>query len=262
MISGVEALEEFRLERLTYREAENFADMGAVVLLPISPLEAHGPHLPLGVDFFGASTLADMSAVMLMEKDVPVVVAPVLPYALADVAMPFAGTISLKKSTVEALIRDIAGSFLSHGFRGMVVICQHLERPNLAALKSAAADATGAGLPVTVVNPFLTGADKMVALMKGEFPELDLHAGEWETALCLWRFPELVKQDVLQNLPPNWVNLREKLYEQGCRDFVEAGGSQCYFGDPSCATAELGQKIYVALVSALTEEVIEWLAKI
>ena len=104
--------------------------------------------------------------------------------------------------------------------------------------------------------------DKMVALMKGEFPELDLHAGEWETALCLWRFPELVKQDVLQNLPPNWVNLREKLYEQGCRDFVEAGGSQCYFGDPSCATAELGQKIYVALVSALTEEVIEWLAKI
>jgi creatinine amidohydrolase len=225
-------------------------------------MEAHGPHLPLGVDFFGASLLADLSATMLTERNVPVVVAPVLPYALADVAMPFAGTVSLKKETVTGLIKDIARSFLRHGFKGMVVICQHLERPNLAALESASADATEAGFPVTVVNPFLTSADKMVTLMKGAFPELDLHAGEWETAFCLWRFPELVKHDVLQNLSPNWVNLRERLYEQGCRDFIEAGGSQGYFGDPSCATADLGRKIYDTLACSLTEEVVEWLKRI
>jgi creatinine amidohydrolase len=137
-----------------------------------------------------------------------------------------------------------------------------LERPNLAALKSASDDATAGGMPVITVNPFMSGADKMNVLMKGEFPELDLHAGEWETAYCLWRFPELVRQDVLQNLPPNWVNLRDKLYEQGCKDFVEAGGSQCYFGDPASATAGLGQKIYQVLAHALTVEVIEWLEKI
>ena len=50
--------------------------------------------------------------------------------------------------------------------------------------------------------------------------------------------------------------------KQGCKDFVEAGGSQCYFGDPSCATADLGQKIYEVLARALTEEVVEWLEKI
>jgi creatinine amidohydrolase len=255
-------LKEFRLERLNYKEAEELAGKRAVVLLPISPLEAHGPHLPLGVDFFGASTLAELSAAMLMEKDVPVVVAPVLPYALANVAMPFAGTVSLKEKTVKALVKDIATSFQSHGFKGLVIVCQHLERPNLAALKSASEDATSDGMPVITVNPFMSGADKMNVLMKGEFPELDLHAGEWETAYCLWRFPELVRQDVLQNLPPNWVNLRDKLYEQGCKDFVEAGGSQCYFGDPASATAGLGQKIYQVLAHALTVEVIEWLEKI
>ncbi len=250
------------MERLTYKEAEELAGKGAVVLLPISPIEAHGPHLPLGVDFFGASTLAELSAGMLMEKDVPVVIAPVLPYAHANVAMPFAGTVSLKEKTVKALVRDIATSFQSHGFKGLVIICQHLERPNLAALKSASDDATAAGMPVFTVNPFMTSADKMNALMKGEFPELDLHAGEWETAYCLWLFPELVKQDILQDLPPKWIKLREKLYEQGCKDFVEAGGTECYIGDPASATADLGKKIYQVLAQALKDEVIEWLEKI
>lgn len=108
----------------------------------------------------------------------------------------------------------------------------------------------------------MSSADKMNELMKGEFPELDLHAGEWETAFCLWRFPELVKQDVLQNLRPNWVNLREKLYEQGCKDFIEAGGSGGYFGDPTIATAGLGKKIYQVLANAVVDEIIEWLEKI
>jgi creatinine amidohydrolase len=255
-------LKDIRLERLTYKEAEDFAGKGAVVLLPISPIEGHGPHLPLGVDFFGASTLAELSAGMLMEKDVPVVIAPVLPYALANVAMPFSGTVSLKEKTVKALVRDIANSFQSHGFKGLVIICQHLERPNLAALKDASAEATASGMPVITVNPFMSSADKMNVLMKGEFPELDLHAGEWETAYCLWRFPELVRQEVLQDLQPNWVNLREKIYEQGCKDFVEAGGPQGFFGDPTIATAGLGKKIYQVLSHAVTDEIMAWLEKI
>jgi creatinine amidohydrolase len=197
-----------------------------------------------------------------MEKNVPVAIAPVLPYALANVAMPFAGTVSLTENTVKSLVRDIAASYQSHGFKGLVILCQHLERPNLAALKSASGDATAAGMPSITVNPFMSSADKMNALMKGEFPELDLHAGEWETAYCLWRFPELVKQGVLQNLQPNWVNLREKIYEQGCKDFVEAGGSQGYFGDPTIATAGLGEKIYQVLAQAVTVEIMEWLEQI
>jgi len=252
-------LKEFRLERLTFEEAEEYAGMGAVVLLPVSPLEAHGPHLPLGVDFFGARTLAELGAETLIRKKIPAVVAPVLPYALADVAMPFAGTVTLKEDTVKAVIMDIAGSFRLHGFKGMVIVCQHLERANLAALEKASSEATDAGMPVITVNPFNTNAAMMQGLMKGEFPELDLHAGEWETAFCLWNCPDLVKHDMLKSLYPNWVNLRERLYEQGCKDFVEAGGSLCYFGDPSCATSRLGQEIYEGLAKALAEEVIGWL---
>ncbi|MBW1799355.1 MAG: creatininase family protein [Deltaproteobacteria bacterium] len=252
-------MKEYRLERITYIEAEEYAKKGAIVLFPISPLEAHGPHLPLSVDFLGARTLAEMSAEKLNRQGIPAVVAPLLPYALANAAMPFAGTVTLSAKTVKALISEIAASFMHHGFKGMVIICQHLERQNLNALEEISKELSGGGSPVCTVNPIKANEPLMQSMMKGEFPELDVHAGEWETAFCLWKCPDLVKKHMIKELPPIWVNLREKLYEQGYKDFVEAGGSQCYFGDPSPATPELGEKIYNILADALTKEVVSWL---
>ncbi|MFC1579611.1 creatininase family protein [Thermodesulfobacteriota bacterium] len=251
-------MKEIWLERMTYEEAAEFAKTGAIVMLPLSPLEAHGPHLPLGVDFFGAVTLAEQSATLLNRQNVKTVIAPVLPYALADVAMPFAGTVTLRAKTLQAVVSDIAQSFKAHGFKGLVIVCQHLERANLKAMQETASDLSGAHMPAIMANPFFTHAETMNAMMKGEFPALDLHAGEWETAFCLWLYPKLVKMEILKTLPPNWVNLREKLYEQGCRDFVEAGGEKCYFGDPSKGTPELGKKIYEGLAKVLADEVLGW----
>ncbi len=252
-------MKEIWLERMTFEDAAACVRSGALVMLPVSPLEAHGPHLPLGVDFFGAGTLAEKSAELLNQQHIKTVVAPVIPYALADAAMPFAGTVSLRTDTLKALVSDIARSFKKHGFRGLVIVCQHLERANLKTLQEIAAELSGAIVPTLMVNPFFTHAETMHAMMQGEFPELDLHAGEWETAFCLWLYPRLVKMEILEDLPPNWVNLREKLYEQGCRDFVEAGGERCYFGDPSRGDPVLGRRIYEGLAKVLSEEVMDWI---
>ena len=252
-------MKEFRLERITYRETEAYASKGAVVILPVSPLEAHGPHLPLGVDFFGASKMAELSATILNEKGIPAVVAPVLPYANAQASMPFAGTVSLKTETVKAIITDIATSFNAHGFKGTAVVCQHLERPNLKALQDVSSELSTAGTLVMTVNPFEAYTRIMNEMMKGEFPELDRHAGEWETAFCLWACPEMVKQEMVKDMSPVWIDVRKKIYHEGCKDFLAAGGLQCYFGDPSCATPELGKKIYDGLAECVTEEIQTWL---
>ena len=259
---GEQGMKEIWLERMTYEEAEAYARAGALVMLPLSPLEAHGPHLPLGTDFFGAKNLAEQSAELLNQQGIKTLIAPVLPYALADVAMPFAGTVTLGAHTLKAVIVDIAESFRAHGFKGIVIVCQHLERANLKTLKETAEGLSDSGITTIVANPFFTHAETMNEMMKGEFPELDLHAGEWETAFCLWLYPKLVKMEILQKLPPNWVNLREKLYEQGCRDFVEAGGEKCYFGDPSLGNPLLGKEIYQGLAKVLAEEVMEWVNQV
>jgi creatinine amidohydrolase len=255
-------MKEFRLERMTYVMAEEYAKAGAVVILPVSPLEAHGPHLPLGVDIFGADQLANLSAEQLNRGGIPTVVAPVLPYAVAKVAMPFAGTVAIEPETLTALISDIAGSFKYHGFKGTVIVCQHLEPENLIALRKVASELSEAGSAVIIVNPFHTEAKTMHAMMKGEYPELDLHAGEWETAFCQWMYPDLVKEELLGSLAPRWVDLKQKFMKEGCKDFLEAGGADCYFGDPSCATPDLGKEIYEALAEALAHRVTEWLKEL
>ena len=251
-------MKEFRLEKVTYKDAEEYARKNAVILLPVSPLEAHGPHLPLGVDFFGAVKLAELTANILNEKGTPAVIAPLLPYTQADVAMPFTGTVSLKIKTVKAIIADIATSFATHGFKGTAIICQHLERPNLKALQDVSSDLSASGTPVITVNPFAANVDVLNNMMTGEFPELDLHAGEWETAFCLWACPELVKKDMLKDMTPNWAPLRHNLAHEGCKDMLEAGGTQCYFGDPSKATSELGERIYDILSGSIVKEIRGW----
>ena len=81
--------------------------------------------------------------------------------------MPFTGTVSLKAETVKAIVADIARSFKRHGFRGIVIVCQHLEWANLSALQDISSELTDAGVPVITVNPFQAYADKMHAMMKG-----------------------------------------------------------------------------------------------
>lgn len=249
---------EVLLEKLTYRDVEQVRKDKTIIILPMGPLEAHGPHLPLGTDFFGAKKLCELTAPKLLERGLSVLAAPVLPYTLADVAMPFPGTVTLRRDTVVALVCDIFRSFCRHGFKHFVLLCHHLERPNLAALHEAAARVSAEEkASVLVSNAILDCASSSAKLLKGEHPEWDFHAGESETAFCLWSYPDLVKKDVLSTLAPNWSDIRQR-FAQGARDFVEAGGPECYFGDPQKATPELGKKLYEGLSSALAEEIVGW----
>ena len=252
--------DEVMLEKMTYQDLEGFPKDKTVILQPLGPLEAHGPHLPLGTDFFGASKLCEMAVPKIMEKGLKVLVAPLIPYTLADAAMPFAGTVTLRRETVIALITDIAVSFSRHGFKYFVLLCHHLEGPNITALKEAAAKVISeTGLSVLVSKAIVNSIPASFSLLKGEQPELDFHAGEAETSFCLWICPELVKKEIQANLAPNWSNLGKK-FAEGARDFLEAGGPLCYFGDPQKGRAELGEQLYEIQSTALAEEIAAWLS--
>jgi len=247
------------LAELTYEECANIVKAKPVILLPLGPLEAHGPHLPLGVDIQGAVILAELGAQQLTARGIETVIAPVIPYTLAQVAMPFPGTVTLRRETVIALLLDIAASFKQHGFQRLVIVCHHLERANLAALQEAAGEISNSGLSVLVSGAIEhCFARNNPSLLKGEHPLWDFHAGEAETAFYLWKYPQLVKEAIRVNLPPVWSDIRQKFLE-GARNFFEAGAPSCYLGDPAQATAELGRRLYSILAQALAEEVEDWL---
>ncbi|MDH7572571.1 MAG: creatininase family protein [Clostridia bacterium] len=248
----------YYLAKLTYEEIDRLPRDETVIMLPMGPLEAHGPHLPLGVDFDGAVVLCDLAAELIAQRGINVAIAPAVPYALADVAMPFAGTVTLARETVTSLVLDIARSFARHGFKKMVVNCHHLEVPNLAALRAAAEAAREFGISVLVSRAIISSLPKIGSLLKGEHPELDIHAGETETAFYLWKFPEMVRSN-FRELPPVWIDIRRK-FQEGAKDFKAAGATRGYLGDPAKASAELGARLYRIQAEALADEVEKWLA--
>jgi creatinine amidohydrolase/Fe(II)-dependent formamide hydrolase-like protein len=92
--------------------------------------------------------------------------------------------------------------------------------------------------------------------MKGEHPELDFHAGEGETCMFLWKFPDKVRSSY-RELRPNWSNIREK-FAAGAKDFKEAGGERCYFGDPAKGDAKRGEALYTIQARRLADEIDAW----
>jgi creatinine amidohydrolase len=250
----------FELETMTFEEVDKLSRDETVIMLPMGPLEAHGPHLPLGVDIWGGLVLTKLAADMLSDRGCTIAIAPVVPYTISNAAMPFAGTVTLSRSTIVALVQDIAKSFARHGFKRLVLNCHHLERPNLAALHEAADGARQFAISVLVSNAILDSLPECATLMKGEHPEWDFHAGEAETSFFLWKFPEAVRKNY-RHLPPNWSNLREK-FAAGAKDFTEAGGPQCYFGDPAKGDAELGEKLYAIQARMLADEIDNWIKRL
>ena len=107
-------------------------------------------------------------------------------------------------------------------------------------------------IPTMTANPIEAIFAVMPEMMRGEFPEGDVHAGELETSFCLWKCPELVKTEIMKDLKPYYVEWKEGL------DFIEAGAKDCYFGAPALGRPELGVAIYEVIVEAIVQEVEKW----
>jgi creatinine amidohydrolase len=246
-------MNKFRLDQMTYLETEAYAKKGAIVLQPIGPLEAHGPHLPLSVDYLAAEVMAETSAERLNAKGIPAVMAPVMTIGISEPSKMFSGTVSMKPETLKSVISDIAEAFKHHGFKGTVIVNQHGERLNIETLIKTSAELTERGIPTIMANPIGKIMGKIQDMLSGGSPEGDFHAGEIETSFCLWKCPELVKTEIMKDLKPYYVKQKG-----GFKSFVEAGATDCYFGAPALGKAELGEAIYEVIVEEIVKEVENW----
>jgi creatinine amidohydrolase len=243
------------LERMTYPQVEQLAARTDLALLPVGPPEAHGPHLPVGTDQIAARELCERAGHELAARGIECLVAPLLPYCLAEVAGTFPGTISVRAEVVAALVADICRGLSRSGFHRILVVSGHAEEENLAALRAGAEQAVEAGASVRVSRWYGDALPKLLHLLQEDHPEYDVHAGEWESALVLLRAPELVDRAVLDALPPNWGtrNISERR-AAGARHFPELGAPEAYSGDPRRATAATGEALYAALGRFIAEE--------
>jgi creatinine amidohydrolase len=240
------------MSEMTWTEVDEALKDRPVALVPVGATEAHGPHLPLATDTLIATELARRGAARLKEQGIPSLILPPVVFTVADFGADFAGTLSVPAETATALLRDV-GIAASKRFRAVAFVNLHLEPRHLECLKKAVEEATKAG--ASVCHADLT--KKRWADLLGEAFLQGDHGGAWETSLMMAASPELVRDSVRRNLPP--IDGLLPAIKKGAKTFVEAGGEDAYFGDPTAATTEEGENYFEALTEVLTLSVMEHL---
>lgn len=105
--------------KLTNEELADI-DRNLPVIIPLGLVEAHGPHLTLGLD----NDTADYFSRRVAEET-GAILAPLLPYGFADAMQEYPGTVGVAAETLACLIRDIAVRFLANGFAKQIYLSGH-----------------------------------------------------------------------------------------------------------------------------------------
>ncbi|GBD32514.1 MAG: creatinine amidohydrolase [Gemmatimonadales bacterium] len=239
-----------------FRYLARSGDRGAVAVLPVGAIEAHGPHLPLGTDVVIARAMARSGGEKLARDGYTIFLLPPLAFTAAGFARNFPGTIALGPETVSATVVQVGASLKRHGVEVLALANAHFDPGHLAALHEAARRCREEE-NLTVAFPDLTRKPWAVRLTE-EFQSGACHAGRYEGSIVLAEAAELVRRDRMDGLAPNPVSLKDAI-AAGKRTFEEAGGpggELAYFGYPSEATAEEGRKTVEVLGQILRDAVL------
>ena len=247
-----------KLEELSWPELEALDRTRTVIFVSVSPIEEHGPHLPLGTDLYTCRAFTEAIATQLETRcpDVIAVLAPVTPVGSGTV--PYLGSIGSPPRLVRDVLMRVGRAFARDGFRSIIVVSGHLGTSHLLAMETAARKVSQR-YGVTMIAPVAsvwrsalrsqTLIEQCAALpepITGQTLELLLHAhhgGALETSLMLHLHPELVQSGFRQL---ERVGLwRFARWRSWTREHWPG-----YVGEPALARADFGG-IMLATVAAL-----------
>lgn len=209
------------------------------LIVPVGAMEQHGPHLPLGTNVLIARRMAvDLS------HEFGVLRAPTFHYGVnVDADRAFAGTATLQPKTMHRALNELLGSWEAHGVVEFIVLTAHRHEPHLESL----ATLVTAHARVRVVEIWDTDVTHLLKKQDGA-----QHAGEAETSVMLFLYPELVRMDRARDFA---------LPAEEYRRYVHGGlpapppGSAGTIGYPTAATAETGERIYRTILAAVRRAV-------
>ena len=239
------------LEQLTQDEIDALDREKSVFFLTFGNLEEHGPHLPVGSDYYRAMGIRDRLINRLHDahSDYHLVIFPVVPIGVGGAnnlarEPDHIGTYSVRFTTLRDVAIDLGGTIARKGFRNIFVIEAHGDQLHNVAFNQAC-DFVSERYNVRMVN--ITGMSKT---FEGSTAVLDEflgqgwrqrsgfegHAGASETS-------EVLAVQGGEYVEPEYKTL-EPFYVDGHRGFTrtyELDGWRGYWGDPARASREMGE---------------------
>jgi creatinine amidohydrolase len=242
------------LGELTFPEVADALTRTRTVVLAAGSIEQHGPHLPLLSDYYQGDEFVRRTVARLAERGVEVLGGLCFPFAPAEDALSFAGTISVRNETYIALVTDVLESLYGHGFRFFPIVVSHEQTmgPLMAAVRVFNGEHGDAAAGV-LTGWYLAGVTSVKdELCEGAQPARDGHAGELETSRVLASHGHLVRMDRAGCYYPPPREGRPLAYDA----YPLAGGGvyrplhryervgpDGYVGDASAATAQKGDRM-------------------
>lgn len=235
-----------KLQQATWPEVEAYLETSDSIVIPIGSTEQHGPTGLIGTD----AICPEVIAAGMAERNV--LVAPTLSIGMAQHHLAFPGSITLRPSTLMAVIGDVVGSLANHGFRRFMFLNGH--GGNIATVHAAFAeiyaDSSLAGraseLQLNLFNWF-TGprVKKLSAELFGDAE--GSHATPSEISLTWYAYPDCASDSGLDPVRAPDGDFRD------ARDFRRNFPDGRIGSEPGLASAGHGERLYRAGVDDAME---------
>ena len=245
---------ELQLERLTWPEIRDELEAGKdTVICVVGSIEQHGPHLPCETDCHYGLEMALRAARRLGTA----LVAPVIRPGCSQHHLGFPGTISVPGDVLVGVVREQLRSLIDTGFSRIVLTSSHGGNfvPLAGAVPSFELLCRERDVQLIPVLELQRWIDALKAAPNARgLRQLDIPAVQAdliETSMMLALHPALVRRDRIE---PGFVgdfDLEDSFAERGLKALTDNG----ILGDPTPATAELGEEILAHLERYLLDAI-------
>ena len=237
-----------RLQLSTWQEVETYLATRRDIILPIGSTEQHGPNGLIGTDAICPEVIANGVA-----ETTGVMVGPTLSIGMAQHHMAFPGTITYRPQTLIETLKDVIASLAKHGFVRIYFLNGH--GGNIATITTAFseiyADASfrGNGHPFRLKLQSWFMGKRFRELSKELYGDSEgSHATPSEVSLSYYAFPDFVKDARMEPKIAPKGPIRDAL------DYRQRFPDGRIGSDPSLSTVAHGERIYLASVEDVAED--------
>ncbi len=244
-----------QLEEMSWKQVNNLNKDKTIFFIPISPMEEHGPHLPVGTDFLTSRDTANEAIKEISKKksDYNCVLFPPIPLGFTKMASDFPGTVSVNSKAIKIIIYDVISSIAKFGFKKFVICSFHMDLGHLKGIYVAMKKAKR-NFDIDVIEPwgpyFFNKTVEKKEPKVGFDTKKEIHAGFRETSLMKYQYPYLVDESFKK-----LQNIYRELYSPTLvgKTFKDIGLKEGYVGSPARADENYGRWYFQEIVNTYVE---------